>query len=129
LLLTSLLILSQWTNVYAGQTANSTQGTQPRLNIVIVEGEGAINNLRQRVAREVIVQVYDENNRPIGGATVAFLLPASGPGGVFANGTNVLSVATDAAGRATASFVPNTTSGAFRSTRRLLPRAFKVPPE
>jgi hypothetical protein len=28
-----------------------------KLNIVIVEGEGAINNIRQRVAREPIVQV------------------------------------------------------------------------
>ncbi len=57
-----------------------------KLNIVIVEGEGAINNIRQRTAREPIVQVEDENHRPVAGAAVLFLLPENGPGGTFANG-------------------------------------------
>ena len=52
-----------------------------KLNIVIVEGEGAINNIRQRTAREPIVQVEDENRRPVAGAAVLFLLPEDGPGG------------------------------------------------
>ena len=116
LFLTSLMILGHWSEVDAGQnvTSSGQGGNQPKLSIVIVEGEGAINNVRQRVAREVIVQVNDENNRPIGGVAVSFLLPASGPGGLFANGTNALSVATDAAGRAVAGFTPNTVSGAFQ---------------
>ena len=53
------------------------------LNLVIVEGEGAINNIRQRTARETIVQVEDENHRPVAGAVVAFLLPSDGASGVF----------------------------------------------
>src|SRR5690349_10386612 len=68
LLLVSTLILGQSFNAFAAQGATTAPQTAAKLNIVIVEGEGAINNIQQRVAREVIVQVNDENNRPVGGA-------------------------------------------------------------
>lgn len=77
-------------------------GAIKALNIVIVEGEGAINNVRQRVAREPIAEVTDENKKPVAGALVTFMLPGNGPGGVFANGANTLTVTTDNAGRAVA---------------------------
>lgn len=73
-----------------------------QLNIVIVEGDGAINNVKQRVAREPIVQVEDENHKPVAGAIVTFLLPGNGPGATFPNGANSLTVVTGADGRATA---------------------------
>ena len=86
-----------------------------KLNIVIVEGEGAINNVRQRTAREPIVQVEDENHRPIAGAAVLFMLPDSGPSGVFANGGRTLQVKTDTAGRAVAKGLRvNQTQGKFQ---------------
>ena len=80
----------------------------PKLNLVIVEGEGAINNVRQRTAREPIVQVEDENHKPVAGAAVVFLLPNQGAGGAFANGAHSLTVTTNAEGRAVAhGFRPN----------------------
>jgi hypothetical protein len=82
--------------------AGQAQAAPTKLNIVIVEGEGAINNVRQRTAREPIVQVQDENHRPVAGAAVLFLLPDSGPSGVFEGGGRTLSVKTDSAGRAVA---------------------------
>ena len=72
------------------------------LQILIVEGEGAINNVRQRVNREPIVQVEDENHKPVAGAAVIFFLPNQGPGGTFASGTNSLTTTTNAQGRAVA---------------------------
>ena len=39
-----------------------------KLNISILEGEGSINNIRQRVAREAMVQVDDENHKPVAGS-------------------------------------------------------------
>src|SRR5262245_22591386 len=51
------------------------------LNIVVVEGEGAVNNVRQRVARDPIVRVEDENHNPIAGAVVVFTLPTEGATG------------------------------------------------
>jgi hypothetical protein len=72
------------------------------LNIAIVEGEGAINNIRQRTARAPIVQVEDENRRPVAGAAVVFMLPERGATGVFPNGSRTLTVTTDNQGRAVA---------------------------
>jgi hypothetical protein len=86
--------------------------SQGGLNIVIVEGEGAINNIRQRTAREPIVQVEDENHKPVAGAAVVFLLPDQGASGVFANGSRTLTVMTDSQGRAVAhGFRPNGVQG------------------
>ena len=82
------------------------------LNLVVVEGEGAINNIRQRTAREPIVQVQDENRRPVAGAIVTFTLPGRGPSGVFANGSQTLTVTTDQQGQAVARGLrPNNVQG------------------
>jgi len=82
------------------------------LSINIVEGEGAINNIRQRVNREPIVQVEDQNHKPIAGAVVIFFLPDSGASGVFSDGSHMLMAVTDNQGRATARGIrPNNQSG------------------
>lgn len=83
--------------------------------ITILEGEGALNDIRQRTAREPIVQVEDENHRPIADAAVVFLLPGSGPGGSFSNGELKLSTVTDSNGKAVAKgFQPNNVAGEFQ---------------
>jgi hypothetical protein len=85
-----------------------------KIQIVIVEGEGAINNVRQRVSREPIVQVEDENRRPVAGAAVTFLLPNQGAGASFANGGQSLTITTDAQGRAVARGLrPNNVNGQY----------------
>src|SRR5215467_6798388 len=77
---------------------------EPRreLRIKILEGNDVINYLNQRTGQEPLVQVEDENHKPVAGALVLFELPDKGPGGVFANGARTLSVRTDTLGRATA---------------------------
>jgi hypothetical protein len=96
-------IFASFTVCCAPGWGQAPQAAAPQaLNIVIVEGEGAINNIRGRVNREPIIQVEDENHRPIAGTAVVFFLPNQGPGGVFANGTKTLTVSTDAQGRGTA---------------------------
>jgi len=86
-----------------------------RLNLVVVEGDGAINNIRQRTAREPIVQVEDQNHRPVAGAAVVFSLPSSGPGGTFAGGAHSLTVTTNAQGRAIAhGLTPNKVQGQYQ---------------
>ena len=111
LLLSILIGLPQAGLAQAGQEAPAPL----KLNIVIVEGEGAINNVKQRTAREAIVQVEDENRRPIAGAAVLFMLPDSGPGGVFSNGTRTLQVITDSQGRAALNGLRvNSTQGKFQ---------------
>jgi hypothetical protein len=73
-----------------------------QLNIVVVEGEGAINNARQRVTREPIIRIEDENRKPIAGAAVVFTLPTEGATGEFGNGSKNLTIMTDKQGLATA---------------------------
>ncbi|MGA1996035.1 MAG: hypothetical protein ABSH45_09680 [Bryobacteraceae bacterium] len=95
--------------------AGRAQDSGPKLNLVIVEGEGAINNIRQRTAREAIVQVQDENHKPVAGASVIFLLPSQGAGGQFANGSQTLAVTSDSQGNAIArGFRPNHAEGQFQ---------------
>jgi len=92
--------------------ANAQAQVAPMLNLVIIEGEGAINNVRQRTAREPIVQVQDENHKPVAGAIVMFTLPSRGASGVFANGSQTLTVTTDQQGQAVARGLrPNTVKG------------------
>ncbi len=100
-----------------GQTTplRAQEVTTAKLNIVIIEGEGAINNIRQRTAREPIVQVEDENHRPVAGAVVVFLLPDRGAGAAFADGSHNLTITTDSQGRATARGLrPNNASGQYQ---------------
>lgn len=94
--------------------ALSAQDAPARLNLVVVEGEGAINNIRQRTAREPIVQVEDENHKPVAGAVVVFSLPSQGAGGTFAGGAHSLTVISDSQGRAVAHGLrPNNVQGRY----------------
>jgi hypothetical protein len=87
----------------------------PMLNLVVIEGDGAVNNIRQRTAREPVVQVQDENHKPVAGAVVVFTLPSNGAGGVFANGAKTLTIQTDNQGQAVArGLKPNGIKGQFQ---------------
>jgi hypothetical protein len=72
------------------------------LNIVVVEGEGAINPVRQRVARDPSIRVEDEHRKPVAGVAVVFTLPTEGATGEFGNGAKTLTVMTDITGMASA---------------------------
>ena len=87
----------------------------PMLNLVVVEGEGQINNIRQRTAREPVVQVEDENHKPVAGAVVVFTTPSNGATATFANGAHTLTVTTDSQGRAIARGLhPNSARGEYQ---------------
>jgi cell division protein FtsN len=94
-----------------------TPPVQPRagaggLKLLIMAGEGAINNIKQRTARDPVVQVTDENDRPIAGAAITFALPDRGASGVFANGARSMTIMTDSQGTATATgLTPNAVAG------------------
>ena len=91
------------------------QAPPASLQITILEGDDAMNNIRQRIAREPIVQVEDENHKPVAGAVVLFLLPNDGAGGTFANGAKTLTVTTGSDGRAVARGLrPNHVTGRYQ---------------
>jgi hypothetical protein len=84
------------------------------LQILVIGGEGSINNVKQRTAREPVVEIRDRNNRPVAGAVVLFEAPRNGASGSFIGGSPTLRVTTDAQGRAAGQgFRPNQTGGNF----------------
>ena len=88
----------------------------PALKIVILEGEGVSNNIKERIAREPIIQVEDENHKPVAGAAVLFSIDGQGghAGASFLHGAKIFSGQTDANGRIVAQgYRPNTHTGPF----------------
>jgi hypothetical protein len=94
------LCLLLFLNLMSG--AVFAQNVPSSISLTVEQGEGVENNVSQRVARDPVVKVEDEDHRPITGAIVVFTLPSSGPSGEFGNGFKTLSVTTDNAGLATA---------------------------
>src|ERR1039458_1962708 len=85
------------------------------LQITILDGDEAMNNIRQRTAREPIVQVEDENHKPVAGAAVVFLLPNDGASGAFSGGARTLTTVTDSKGQAVARGLrPNHIAGRYQ---------------
>lgn len=85
------------------------------LRIVVVEGEGAINNIREKTARAPVVRVEDDDSRPLRGATVTFTVPDMGAGGFFDTGGSTYVATTDDRGIAAARGLrPNNIAGRFQ---------------
>ena len=85
-----------------GSLPAAAQALPPQLNIVVLQGEGAINKPRQRVARDPVIRVEDEDKKPLAGVAVVFALPTEGASGEFTNGAKTLAVMTDSKGEAVA---------------------------
>ena len=81
------------------------------LKIVVLEGEGAVNIIQQKTAVAPIVEVRDRNDQPVSGAVVKFAIQK---GRASFDGARTLTVTTNAAGRATATGLNPTGSGALR---------------
>jgi hypothetical protein len=84
------------------------------ITIQIIEGEGAINNVKRGTAFEPVIEVRNGKGEPVAGASVTFTLPAIGPSGVFPDGAQTLVTRTDENGRAAARGMrPNNIPGQF----------------
>jgi len=87
----------------------------PSVSIRVLEGAGALNSIKLHRGFDPVVQVVSGSGEPIGGATVTFLLPASGPSATFGDNSLSQTVQTDARGMATAhGLKPNRLEGQFR---------------
>jgi hypothetical protein len=98
----------------AGAAAQNLVAQSGNLKIVVLEGEGAKNNVRAKSATAPVVEVRDEADKPVPGAEVVFQMPATGPGGVFHGWMRTQTVRSDAQGRAaTTGYTPNDEEGRF----------------
>ena len=77
------------------------QDVPTELNLVVVQGEGATNNIGQRATVWPVVRIEDEKHAPVVGSVVVFTLPTEGATGDF-NGSKSLTITTDNQGQAAA---------------------------
>ncbi len=72
------------------------------LKILVLAGNGEMNDLERRVMAPLVVQVLDQNDRPVDGAEVVFRFPLNGPTATFSGGKSSVTVRTNAGGQAAA---------------------------
>ena len=112
--LSLILALSCPGQQVSGPKSDLVQAQPGGLKIVVVQGEGAENNLRTRQATQPVVEVRDDGDKPVPGAEVVFQLPPAGPGGVFNGWMRTQTARTGPEGRAqTNGFAPNEEEGRF----------------
>jgi hypothetical protein len=93
------------------KAAAQQPSTAAGLQIVVIEGEDAVNIIQQKTAVAPIVEVRDRNNLPVSGVAVTFTI--GGQGATF-GGASTLTVVTNAAGQATAAGLTPTATGALQ---------------
>ena len=94
----------------APQTATPGAPAQPlaqlpeeqSLKILVLAGNGELNDLQRKIMAPLVIQVLDTNDRPVEGAEVVFRFPIEGPGATFASGKTSETVRTNATGQAAA---------------------------
>jgi hypothetical protein len=72
------------------------------LNVIVVEGDGVINDIEQSTTRQAVVRVEDSSGAPVRGVAVAFTLPSQGATAVFSDGSKLLATLTKDDGTAVA---------------------------
>ncbi len=85
------------------------------LKVLVLEGEGATNVISTRTVTAPIVEVRDQNDRPVAGANVTFRSPMGGPGLTFPDQRTFRQFKTNAQGQTMAvGVIPNGQAGRFR---------------
>lgn len=94
-------------NAGAQQPADTVKPMSPlpvvqNLKVMALAGDGEMNDLERKVMAPLVVDVLDQNGRPVEGAAVVFRFPIKGPSASFSNGEKAKTVRTNADGQAAA---------------------------
>ncbi len=85
------------------------------LKVIPLAGNHSMNDLERRVMAPLVVQLLDQNSRPVEGAQIVFRFPLKGPSAEFANGQVAQTVRTNADGQAAAvGWMANREVGSFQ---------------
>lgn len=99
----------------AQQPALGPVKTTRSLRVIVLAGEGEINDLELRVMAPLVVQVLDGNSRPVEGADVTFQFPMGGASAIFANQQQSQTFRTNADGQVAATgWTANGQAGRFQ---------------
>jgi hypothetical protein len=85
------------------------------VTIRVLEGEGALNSIALKRAKEPIVRVENDTGMPLSGVVVNFILPLNGAGAFFGGQEQSLTVTSDDRGLAVGrGLKPNRIAGTFQ---------------
>ena len=113
LVIAGLLVTGTTSAQAISDRPTTSDHTGDRLHLVVLQGLAAVNDVRVPTSTTLVVEVRDENYRPLEGATVEFELPADRPSGSFEGGVRIKKAITNAQGQAFTAFEPNPTAGRF----------------
>lgn len=97
----------------AAPAERSREAAPARLSVFVLEGDNAINSISTGKSVLPVVEIRDQNEFPVEGATVVFTLPEGGAGGVFPAKQTVFTTRSDAKGQASAPLMANGIAGKF----------------
>jgi len=84
------------------------------LKVTPLAGRDEVNDIERKVMAPLVVQVTDQNDRPVEGAEVVFRFPLQGPSATFAGGRTSQTTRTNGQGQAAAmNWMANTQTGHF----------------
>ena len=84
------------------------------LKVTALAGNHEANDLERALMAPLVVQVLDQNDRPVEGAEVVFRFPLNGPGATFRGGNTSQTVHTNGQGQAAAqNWMANNQLGTF----------------
>ena len=118
-----IVALLVWPNAATAQQPPAAPPVKPMaplptvksLKVINLAGEGEMNDLERRVMAPLVVQVSDQNDRPLEGADVVFRFPLNGPGATFADQKTSKTVRTNSQGQAAATgWTANSEVGRFQ---------------
>jgi hypothetical protein len=96
------------------QTPQPAAPTTQSLRILPLAGNNAVNDLERKVMAPLAIQVLDQNDLPVDGATVTFRFPLNGPSAQFADQQTAQTIRTGANGQARAvGWTANNQEGTF----------------
>jgi hypothetical protein len=72
------------------------------LKLTALAGNKEMNDLERGLMAPLVIQVLDQNDRPVEGAEVVFRFPLNGPGATFRGGNTSQTVRTNSQGQAAA---------------------------
>lgn len=72
------------------------------LKVLALAGQNEANDIERKVMAPLVIQVLDQNSRPVEGADVVFRFPVSGASAVFAGGQTSQKTTTNSDGQAAA---------------------------
>lgn len=85
------------------------------LKVIPLAGRDEVNDIQRKVMAPLVVEVLDQNDRPVEGGEVVFRFPLEGPSATFAGGRTSQTVRTNGRGEAAATnWMANTQVGRFQ---------------